>query len=134
MSRLLSDLEPEVARLAERLITACADRGIFIIPVQTLRSFEEQDALYAQGRTDPGKIVTKAKGGESWHNFGRAFDVAFHPPETPKKISWEGPWEMIGGLGEEIGLIWGGRWKFQDKPHFEYHPNLTLAQAREKTK
>ena len=40
----------------------------------TYRSFDEQNHLYAQGRTKPGKIVTYAKGGQSYHNFGLAFE------------------------------------------------------------
>jgi len=85
--------------------------------VQGLRTIEEQNALYAQGRTKPGKIVTNAKGGQSWHNRGVAIDIAFIKSDT--SIDFEVP-EHLAKLGEEAGLEWGGRWSsFQDKPHFQ---------------
>jgi len=85
--------------------------------VQGLRTIEEQNALYAQGRTKPGKIVTNAKGGQSWHNRGVAIDIAFIKSDT--SIDFEVP-EHLAKLGEAVGLEWGGRWSsFQDKPHFQ---------------
>lgn len=99
------------------------------------RTKEEQDELYAQGRTKPGKIVTNAKGGESLHNFRVAFDVAF---STKNGISYDGPWEMLAEVAEVLGLAWGGhadrtveggpvQWPgFIDKPHLEFNGGYTL--------
>ena len=55
--------------------------------VSTLRTFAEQDELYAQGRTKPGKRVTNAKGGQSLHNYGVAIDFALLI--DGKTASWE---------------------------------------------
>jgi peptidoglycan L-alanyl-D-glutamate endopeptidase CwlK len=129
MSRSLDDLEVETRIMAEALIEQAEAAGFPIVVTQTYRSHAEQDALYAQGRTAPGRIVTNARGGFSWHNFRRAFDVAFRRPRGG--VSWDGPWETLGELGEAIGLEWGGRWKgLKDRPHFEHRGGLTLAQAR----
>jgi peptidoglycan L-alanyl-D-glutamate endopeptidase CwlK len=73
---LLATLLPEVAALAWRHLGICQDAGIDLVVVQALRTKEQQDALYAQGRTAPGRVVTDARPGFSWHNFGRAYDVA----------------------------------------------------------
>ena len=63
----LARRHPVLAIRARCLIELCAYAGIAILTTQTLRTWEEQDGLYAQGRTRPpiGKkhIVTNAKGG-----------------------------------------------------------------------
>lgn len=131
MSRSLDDLHPTVADLARQLVDLCQQNGIELLITSTLRTFEEQDALYAIGRTKPGKVVTNARSGQSWHNYGLAFDVV---PLVNGKAIWTSPnWESIGALGMTLGLVWGGQWAgFKDKPHFEYHPGLTLAEAMAK--
>ena len=92
---------------------------------------EEQAALYAQGRTAPGNIVTKAKPGTSWHNFGLAFDVAVVVNGQPTWPDDEALWSKVGDLGKRLGLEWGGDFaSFKDLPHFQFHPGLTLEQAR----
>ena len=82
------------------------------------RSWAEQNELYAQGRTKPGKIVTNARGGYSNHNFGVAVDVGVfkdgaYQPESPL-------YSKLGPVGRAMGLSWGGDWKsIKDMPHFE---------------
>ena len=127
-SRSLDDLHPRVAELARGLIQSAATAGIELLVTSTLRTFEEQAELFAQGRTRPGKIVTNAKPGESWHNFGLALDVV---PLIAGKAVWDSPrWKEIGAMGKTIGLGWGGDFKsFKDLPHFEFHPELTIALA-----
>lgn len=129
----LSKLEPKTRELWLQLDALAEAEGIILDICQGFRSFAAQDALYAIGRTLPGRKVTSARGGQSWHNFGRAFDVcirSFPGDKTPKDV-WDGPWLRVGELGESLGLKWGGRWPWpkKDQPHFEYHPGLTLAQA-----
>ena len=107
----------------------------------TLRTFAEQDALYDQGRTKlfdaNGKklgVVTKAKGGQSIHNFGLALDIVLlkdtNGDGTFESASWEdtidfdkdgrADWMEIVSILKKNGWIWGGDWKsFKDKPHFE---------------
>ena len=87
--------------------------------VEGRRSRERQAWLYAQGRTRPGPIVTRAKPGTGRHEpgedgLGRAFDCAFAGPEP---FSEAHPWELYGAACEAEGLEWGGRWRHPDRPH-----------------
>jgi len=127
-SRRFEDLHPTVAAKATELINIAQTKGIEILVTSTMRTFEEQAELYAIGRTKPGNKVTNAQPGQSWHNFGLAFDVV---PIVNGKAIWNSPfWEEIGEMGKQLELVWGGDFKsFKDKPHFEYHPGLTLAEA-----
>ena len=86
------------------------------------RSTAEQDALYAQGRTTPGSIVTWVDGGGSWHNYGCAVDIAFwNSSHTGPTWDWSYPWDRIGAVGLANGFTkWGGNWS--DSPHLELHP------------
>lgn len=74
-SRRIEDLHPCLQEKARQLIELCKAEGIEIRVTSTLRTFAEQAQLYAQGRTKPGQIVTRAKPGQSWHNYGLAVDV-----------------------------------------------------------
>ena len=97
------------------------------------RSSAEQDALYAKGRTAPGNRVTGAKGGQSWHNYGVAADIAMMNDNG--RIHWNTSgddgdrWDRYGEVAESNGLIWGGNWNSPDMPHVEYHPGKTVSQA-----
>lgn len=129
-SRALSDLHPVVQQKAQQLLAQAQAQGVTVIITSTLRSFPEQTALYAQGRTTPGKIVTNAKAGQSWHNFGLAFDVV---PVVNGAAVWDATsplWEVIGKIGQSLGLKWGRDFPKPDRPHFEYHPSLTLTEAK----
>ena len=99
-----------------------------MLVTSTYRDNESQDALYAQGRTTPGSIVTKAKGGQSFHNYRCAIDVV---PLVNGKAVWDGAnpvWAKIGALGKLAGLDWAGDWKtFKELAHFQYTGGLTLA-------
>jgi len=126
-SRSLSDLNPKVAALCSEFINRCKLQGIDIIITSTYRDTESQNALYAQGRTAPGKKVTNAKAGQSFHNWKVAFDFV---PIVNGKPVWDND-ELItkcGEIGESIGLEWAGRWKtFKEKLHLQYTNGLTLA-------
>lgn len=129
-SRMLVDLTPKVRAMAMAFIDACAQQGITVLIISTFRDYEAQDALYAQGRTKPGKIVTNARGGYSYHNFGVAFDFV---PLVYGKPAWkdEKLFKRCGEIGEEIGLEWGGRWhgKLVDLGHMQ-DPDANLADLR----
>lgn len=116
----LKDCHPELLSRFRRVQEACAVLGLMIEPTQGFRSPEEQDALYAQGRTKPGVIVTNARGLESLHCHGRAIDFAFRTSDG--KFSWadELPWACVGRMAEVVGLEWGGRWTKPDRPHVQY--------------
>jgi peptidoglycan L-alanyl-D-glutamate endopeptidase CwlK len=125
-------LLPRVRPFARALIEKAARQGIIIKVTSGTRSFAEQDELFAQGRTKPGKIVTKARGGFSNHNFGIAFDVTIFKgntdPEKAKTPVYESPvYKAIGALGTELGLEWGGNWKtIIDEPHFQLRPGWAV--------
>lgn len=88
------------------------------------RSDIEQNALYAQGRTKPGKRVTNARAWESPHNWKLAADFVFLKPGGG--ITYEGNWKLFGKLAKQANLNWGGRWlRFKDRPHVEL-PNWKL--------
>jgi len=117
--RDLNLLHPWVKKKAEELILLCKENGIDILITQTLRTKEEQDALYAQGRTKPGKKVTNAKYPQSLHCWGIAFDFV---PVIGGKAIWNriDLFDKVGALGKSIGLTWGGDFKsLKDRPHFE---------------
>lgn len=125
-SRDISELHPVVQEKAHAFLAMCNQRGINVVVTSTYRDHESQNALYAQGRTKPGKIVTKAKGGQSFHNWRVAFDVV---PVVNGKAVWDDDvmWEKLGDIGVQCGLEWGGNWKFRDSPHFQYTGGLKLA-------
>ena len=90
--------------------------GIPFIFTCTYRSQEEQNELYAQGRTKPGSIVTWTL--KSKHILREAFDIAVL---KNGKITWyANDYKIPGEIGTKIGLNWGGNWKKKDYPHFEY--------------
>lgn len=118
-------LEP-VRPMARSLVQKCAANGIDIKIIGGTRTYAEQDALYAQGRTRPGKIVTNARGGYSNHNFGIAFDIGVF---SGTKYLGESPkYKAAGVLGMDLGLEWGGNWtSIVDQPHFQLRPAWAAA-------
>lgn len=115
-------LHPHVQPFARALIRRAAQQGIEIKVISAMRTFEEQDELYEQGRTRPGKVVTNARGGYSNHNFGIAFDVGVF--ELDRYIPESPVYKAVGALGQTLGLEWGGSWRsFSDEPHFQLRPS-----------
>ena len=103
MSRDITMCHPQLQLLANKLVTECKKQGLIVKLGECFRSVAEQDALYAQGRTTKGSIVTNARGTSysSMHQWGVAFDV-------------------IRNDGKSLGLEWGGDWTSPvDKPHFQ---------------
>ena len=123
MSRSLDDLQKPVADKARAFFAACDAAKLRVICTCTLRTNAQQAALWAQGRTAPGAIVTWARPGTSLHEMGRAFDVV---PMRGGVCVWgttgaDGVlWRQLGAIGEGLGLTWGGRWANPDFPHFQY--------------
>jgi peptidoglycan L-alanyl-D-glutamate endopeptidase CwlK len=102
------------------------------------RSVEEQQALYAQGRTKPGNIVTHKDGVEkrSKHQGADGKKPSFAVDVVPYPIDWQDTermtyfagWVMATARRMGIALRWGGDWdqdtevgdeRFRDFPHFE---------------
>jgi len=133
-SRNLDDLAPPVKQRAEAFIAAAKAKGIDLLVTSTYRDSESQDALYAQGRTTPGNVVTRAKAGQSWHNWRCALDVV---PLVNGKAIWDDQalWKQVGEIGKSCGLEWAGDWKtFKEYPHFQYTGGMTLAQLQQGAK
>lgn len=134
-SRKLEDLLPQVRSRVEAFLKAADEAGIDLLVTSTYRDNASQDALYAQGRTAPGRIVTNAKAGQSYHNFRCAVDVV---PLRNGKPVWDTKdpvWQTVGRLGKAAGLEWAGDWKrFKEFPHFQYAGGLTLAQLQQGAK
>jgi peptidoglycan L-alanyl-D-glutamate endopeptidase CwlK len=98
--------------------------GVRLRFTHVLRTIEEQNQLFAQGRTKAGHIVTNAKGGQSIHNYGLAFDIVILLDEdkngTFEKAVWNGThFNKVVKFFKEKGYEWGGDWKFKDAPHFQ---------------
>lgn len=126
-SRKIEDLHPKVADMCQRFIDACDKVGIDVIITSTYRDNESQAAIYAQGRTAPGKKVTNAKPGQSWHNWRCAFDFV---PIVNGKAQWNDLklFERCGVIAESVGLEWAGRWqRMKESAHCQYTGGLTLA-------
>jgi peptidoglycan L-alanyl-D-glutamate endopeptidase CwlK len=100
-------------------------KGVRLRFTHTLRTIEEQNFLFSQGRTRSGSIVTNSRGWQSIHNYGLAFDIVILLDEdkngTFEKAVWNGKhFNFVVSELEKLGFEWGGRWKFKDKPHFQY--------------
>jgi len=127
----LDTLHPILREKGLQLIDLCKKEGINILITQALRTIEEQDQLFAKGRTAPGKVVTNVRGGYSYHNYGLAFDFAIYDKDG--RVNWtiDKNWHRVGALGKSLGLEWGGDWtKFKDYPHFQLTFGLTIEELR----
>ena len=127
----INKLHPKAKEEVEMIIAECdaALTGRAKIRItQGLRNFQEQDGLYAIGRTKPGKKVTNAKAGQSIHNYGLAVDICLII--DGKTASWDmakdwdndqvADWYECVKIFAKHGWDWGGNWKtFKDLPHFE---------------
>lgn len=127
----INRLHPKIRDKARRLVSEARRKGIDLEVVSTLRTYAEQTRLYAQGRTAPGPIVTNARAGHSWHNFGLALDVV--PVENGQRNYKTKRWADLAAIGKRLGFEWGGDWtSIVDKPHFQMKFGQTLTQMRAK--
>jgi peptidoglycan L-alanyl-D-glutamate endopeptidase CwlK len=131
--KALAKLEPFVA--AAEL--AMEKHGVKVEVISGLRSWAAQAALFAQGRTKPGRIVTKARPGSSWHNYGLAIDLGlfsngvYLDEVDPKRA--DRLYQEIGTIAALMGVEWAGNWKsFPEGPHFQVTFGLTLSAARQR--
>ncbi|MGX8176284.1 M15 family metallopeptidase [Exiguobacterium artemiae] len=124
----LKQLHPAVSAGAKDLIRlshSCYNIDIRI--TQGYRTKKQQDALYEQGRSQAGEVVTNARGGESMHNYGLAIDfVQIIDGDISYDLDYDGnqsgksDWREVAAVGKALGFEWGGDWKrFVDYPHFE---------------
>jgi peptidoglycan L-alanyl-D-glutamate endopeptidase CwlK len=135
----LTTLYPPFRAKIDQLVANCKARGCEYKVTSALRSVEEQDKLYALGRTvkNPdgatpakplGNIVTKAKGTQSMHNFSVAADLV---QIVNGKADWsEKAFKVLGEEAAKLGLEWGGGWpSFVDLPHVQMKVKLGFLQA-----
>lgn len=123
----LQSVLPELADKIAQMATILEDEFPFRV-TQGLRTWSEQAALYAQGRTTPGKVVTNAAPGYSYHNFGMAVDLV---PMTDLGPDWNvthPTWQRLIQVGESVGLVSGSVWRtFPDFPHFQLTGSLPVS-------
>ena len=118
-------LRDEVFKLYDDITNALTGKA-FCRFTHTLRTFAEQRELYAQGRTKAGRIITQAREGFSYHNYGMAIDIVLI---DGKNASWDikkdfdgdgkSDWIEVVQIFKEYGWEWGGDWRFKDAPHFQ---------------
>ncbi len=116
----LAKVHPKLAEKVRSMAELLGQENITIRVVQGLRTYEEQEALYAQGRTVPGRMVTNALPGHSYHQFGLAVDVAPFDGGVPDWNENHPAWKRIVSVGESVGLVAGAAFRtFPDQPHFQ---------------
>lgn len=122
----LAGVHPKLEAAVTRICAAMGDLGFLLMVTDGVRTVAQQQALYAQGRTAPGHVVTNADGVLRHSNhqvradgFGHAVDACFLVNGAP---SWDGhlPWTLYGAMAKSQGLLWGGDWSgLVDRPHVE---------------
>jgi len=104
-------------------IDECLKAGATYSAQSGFRDFAAQNRLYAQGRTTPGHIITKAHGGESAHNFGLAIDFVRNLSPDPEHVipDWkESDYNTLGAAAKAHQLAWGGDFADPDRPHIQW--------------
>lgn len=134
-------LRQELKELIEHINTNILTGASKVRIAYTLRTWEEQDELYAQGRTKPGKKVTNAKGGDSVHNYSLATDIVLiidgKDASWDTKKDWDqdkqSDWMEVVAEFKKKGWKWGGDWvSFKDMPHFEKTFGYTVKELKAK--
>lgn len=141
--RRIDLLDPITALKCLRFLAVASDQGIPLRVTDTHRTFQEQEALFAQGRRtreevnqlriaagmpplkawERNAVVTRARPGFSLHNFGKAFDVVpmrMDHQALKAAPEWASPfWNTLGEIAKDVGLVWGGTFTKPDRPHFQ---------------
>ena len=136
----INTLHPEIRDNVTNMLQNLRKDEVTVEITLAYRSYEEQDALYAKGRDEKGevidasKVVTNAKGGQSYHNFGLAFDLTVYDKNGKKDWNKDSDaWKKVIAEGKRQGFDAGAEWiDFPDLPHFEKTFGLTPKQLREK--
>ncbi len=117
--RNIRTLRTSAQPLARRLLKHFKANGLDARILSGTRTYAEQTQLYRQGRFgNPGKVITNAKAGQSWHNFGLAWDIGLF--QNGQYLTQDGPYKAAGATVNIPGLEWGGNWiSFKDNPHYQ---------------
>ena len=130
----IQTLQPSVQIKAREFLKKVNDRlgneNVVFKIISGTRTYAEQNALFAQGRTKfPGPIVTRARGGQSNHNFEVAWDIGLFV--SRQYVPESDLYRKAGTVGKDLGLEWGEDWpSLQDEPHFQALPEQQLAATR----
>ncbi len=115
---------PDLATKVRAASDALNSESTFVLVVSGLRTADEQNALYGQGRTTSGHIVTNARAGYSMHNYGLAVDIVPYLTGSGGQLNWSAStpqFQRLVGAMKAQGLEWGGDWKgaLGDYDHFQ---------------
>ena len=120
-------------RPARAFLARVRAAGIHARIISGTRTYAMQDALYRQGRFgNPGPRVTNARGGQSNHNFGIAWDIGIFTAAGGYVTA--GPaYDDAAVAGTAPELEWGGNWtSFVDKPHWQLATGMPLSELRQR--
>lgn len=123
--RDINELKPTAQKACRLFLKKCKEAGLNIFLTETYRSQARQNQLYAQGRTEPGKIVTWTL--NSRHTSRRAWDIAV----IGKDLYDMAVIRQAGAIGQSLGITWGGEWSTPDYVHFEITEDWTAPEEVE---
>lgn len=130
-AKILLALHPVLRKRLEVALQKWREAGLAVYIFEGLRTIERQRELYAKGRDKNGvviskkDVVTNAKPGSSFHNYGIAIDMVFDGDTAKPGVQWswkepDAKWKLMGKIGQECGLEWAGAWRsFPEAPHFQ---------------
>jgi len=141
-ANILAQLYPPFKAQLEDTLQKCREAGLAVYIFEGMRTVERQRELYAKGRDTSGRVVdkrlvvTNAKPGSSFHNYGLGADLVFDGIPSTLKVDWSWsdkmPWDKMGQIAQGCGLEWAGKWRsFPEKPHVQLRTGLTVAQFQE---
>ncbi|RDW17120.1 peptidase [Oceanobacillus arenosus] len=134
------ELHPLVDEKKNTLIQQALVLNIHLVITDEFRSFEQQNALYEKGRSIEGNIVTNARAGETYHNYGLAIDYALindagdyiWDTTYDGNVNGKSDWFEVAELAKNLGFEWGGDWSgFKDYPHLQMTFGLSIRQLQE---
>lgn len=134
--RNIGTLRLQAQRRAREFLARVLDAGVLARIISGTRSYAEQNALFTKGRFgNPGPKVTNARGGQSNHNFGIAWDIGIFTPQGGY-VQSDGPYVQaaaLGMAGTPGEIEWGGNWtSFVDLPHYQLAQPLSMAELRKR--
>lgn len=120
----MNELLPKVQEATNLWLKELGKQGLKVKILSTYRAKEEQDKLYAQGRTEKGNIVTYAKGGQSFHNYRVALDFA--PLNDKGVINWDDIelFKKCGEIARQLGFT--TLWEINDYGHIQWTAGYTI--------
>lgn len=135
LNTLTSGAQKKFRPFTAQAVAIAGSMGYVYKMISGSRTYAQQNALYAKGRSKPGPKVTNARGGQSNHNFGHAVDYGVFKgdkymdsvdPKAAHKVH-----AAVAQAASKHGIEWGGNWRsFKDTPHFQVDTGLTTAQMR----